>query len=354
MIKRRTALQILAATPILGAIAQCEDERAPRPRTKMGLVIHSFWVRRERPLAPDYPAISDPVDFVAAAARFGAAGIQTGLGIRDAEYIKRLRSALEQHEMYFEGTVALPKNDADVARFDAELQAATQAGATVLRTVCMNGRRYEIYEAAEQFRQFADEAWKSLQLAEPVAARHKVRLAVENHKDWRVEEMLGWLKRLSSEHVGVCLDTGNSIALLEEPHVVVEAYAPWTFTTHFKDMGVAEYEEGFLLSEVPLGSGYLDLKRVVETVHKAHPEARLNLEMITRDPLRIPCLTKKYWATLSGVPGSVLAGTLADVRRHKSPRPLPVVSNLDHRAQLNVEAANVTASLDYAREKLNL
>jgi sugar phosphate isomerase/epimerase len=354
MMNRRTALQLLAATSVLGAMAECADERAPRPRTKMGLVIHSFWVRRERPLAPEYPAISDPVDFVGAAAKFGAAGIQTGLGIRDADYLKRLRSALDRHELYFEGTVALPKNDADVARFDEELRVATEAGAKVVRTVCLNGRRYEVYDAAEQFREFADQAWKSLQLAEPVAARHKIRLAVENHKDWRIEEMLGWLKRLSSEHVGVCLDTGNSIALLEEPHEVVEAYAPWTFTTHFKDMGVTEYDEGFLLSEVPLGTGYLDLRRIVETVHKFHPEARLNLEMITRDPLRIPCLTKKYWATLGAVPGSVLAETLADVRRHKSPRPLPVVSNLDHRAQLEVEAANVTASLDYARQTLKL
>jgi sugar phosphate isomerase/epimerase len=354
MIDRRSALQILAATPWLGAFARGEEDAPRRPRTRMGLVIHSFWVRRDKPLAPEFPAISDPVDFVVAAAKFGAAGIQTGIGMRGAEYLKRLRNALEQLEMYLEGTVALPKNDGDVARFDGELRVAVEAGATVVRTVCMNGRRYEVYDAAEQFRQFADQAWKSLQLAEPVAARHKIRLAVENHKDWRIDEMMGWLKRLSSEHVGVCLDTGNSIALLEEPHEVVEAYAPWTFTTHFKDMGVAEYDEGFLLSEIPLGRGYLDLPRVVATIHKAHPEARLNLEMITRDPLRIPCLTKKYWATMGAVPGSVLAETLADVRRHRYPQPLPVVSGLEHRAQLDVEAANVTASLDYAREKLKL
>src|ERR1700741_1887850 len=118
MIDRRTALQLLAATPVLGATAMGEDERASRPRTKMGLVIHSFWVRREKPLAQEYPAISDPIDFLAAAAKFGAAGIQTGLGIRDGEYLKRLRNSLDEHEMYFEGTVVLPKNDADVARFD--------------------------------------------------------------------------------------------------------------------------------------------------------------------------------------------------------------------------------------------
>ena len=60
--------------------------------------------------------------------------------------------------------------------------------------------------------------------AEVVAARAGIRLAVENHKDWRIDEMLGWLKRLSS-NAGVCLDTGNSIALLEDLHEVVDAYA---------------------------------------------------------------------------------------------------------------------------------
>ena len=103
MITRRTALQMVAATPWLGALARGEETAAPRPRTNMGLVIHSFWVRRERPLTPEYSAISDPADFVAAAAKFGAAGIQTGLGMRDVDYVKRLRNTLEKHEIYLEG-----------------------------------------------------------------------------------------------------------------------------------------------------------------------------------------------------------------------------------------------------------
>jgi sugar phosphate isomerase/epimerase len=256
--------------------------------------------------------------------------------------------------MYLEGAAALPKIADDVARFDDELRVAKEVGVQVVRTVCMNGRRYETYDSAEQFREFADLSWKSLQLAEPVAAKYGMRLAVENHKDWRVDEMLDWLTRLSSEHVGVCLDTGNSISLLEEPHEVVEAYAPWTFTTHLKDMGVAEYEDGFLLSEVPLGQGFLDLPRVIGTLRKARPEVRLNLEMITRDPLRVPCLTKKYWATMGQVRGSVLAECLTSIRRHKSARPLPIVSTLENRAQLAAEAANVTSSLAYARDALPL
>jgi len=352
--KRRTALKVMAAAPWFASSLRADENSAAPPRVNMGLVIHSFWVRGPKPLAPDYPPLSDPLDFVAAAAKFGAAGIQIGLGVRDAEYVRRLRQTLERHQMYLEGTAALPKTAADVARFDNELRTANEAGVNVVRTVCMNGRRYETYDTAEQFREFADQSWKALQLAESVAAKYKIRLAVENHKDWRVDEMLGWLKRLSSEYVGVCLDTGNSIALLEEPHEVVEAYAPWTFTTHLKDMGFAEYEDGFLLSEVPLGQGFLDLPRVIGALQKARPEVRLNLEMITRDPLRVPCLTKKYWATLGQVSGTVLAEALARVRHHKPARPLPVVSTLDHRAQLEAETTNVTASLAYAKDVLNL
>src|SRR5207237_7029641 len=120
-------------------------------------------------------------------------------------------------------------------------------------------------------------------------------------KDWLIEELVGMLLRLSSQWVGVTVDTGNSVALLEDPLEVVRAYAPWALTTHVKDMGVQESADGFLLAEVPLGAGYLDLPEVVRVLRAARPAVRLNLEMITRDPLRVPCLTEKYWATLAGV-----------------------------------------------------
>ena len=97
---------------------------------------------------------------------------------------------------------------------------------------------------------------------------------------------------------------------------VVEALAPRAFTTHFKDMGLEEYREGFLLAEVPLGTGVLDLPRVVRILRAARPEIRFNLEMITRDPLKVPCLTERYWATFPDLPGRHLARTLSLVRDH--------------------------------------
>jgi hypothetical protein len=70
--------------------------------------------------------------------------------------------------------------------------------------------------------------------------------------------------------------------------------------------------------------------------------------MITRDPLRVPCLTDKYWATLGRVPGHDLARTLAFVRRVAGKRPLPRVSGLPPAEQLAAEDRNVTESFAFA------
>ena len=72
---------------------------------------------------------------------------------------------------------------------------------------------------------------------------------------------------------------------------MVEALAPWAFTTHLKDMAVQEYEQGFLLAEVPLGKGSSTSAGSSGPFAKRGPAIRLNLEMITRDPLQVPCLT---------------------------------------------------------------
>jgi len=312
-------------------------------RVGMGIVIHSYGARR----------FGDARAFLDHCASIGAAGVQTSLGNRQADGAA-LRDQAAKHRMYLEGIAGLPRDANDVARFSTQLHCAKEAGAAVVRSVCLSGRRYETFTTAEQYRDFAKRSWESLKLAEPVAAKHDIKLAVENHKDWRTDELLDILRRLSSRHVGVTLDTGNSIALLENPMEVIKAYAPFTFTTHFKDMGVAEYEDGFLLSEVPFGEGILDLKEAVSLIRRARPEVRINLEMMTRDPLRVPCLTRKYWATFESLPGKCLADTLAMVRAKKFPRPLPTVRQLDRPEQVRVEEENVRKCLRYARETLAL
>ena len=340
--------------PLLGVATSLFAADTPR-RKRLGVCTYSYnihWkaARDGHPKA----RFKDTLEFLEYCHQLGAGGVQIGVGSREADYPKRLRDRAEAYEMYFEGQTSLPQQTSDVDRFEAEIHAAREAGASVVRAAMLGGRRYETFDSAEAFRQFAEKSWHSLTLAEPILKKHRLRLAIENHKDRRVPELLDLLKRISSEYVGVCVDVGNNIALLEEPMGVVEALAPFAFSTHLKDMAVQEYEEGFLLSEVPLGEGFLDLQKMVAVLQKANPTIQFNLEMITRDPLKIPCLTKKYWATMESVPAAQLAGTLAMVRKHAATKPLPRTNGLDTDRQLALEDENVKASFAFARERLGL
>jgi sugar phosphate isomerase/epimerase len=342
MLTRREMLAVGAGS-VAGLMARAEQPRRPA----MGVVIHSYGARRALDKKFD-----DPFTFLDYCRTIGAGGVQTGLGVRDDAYAARLHELMTTHKLYLEGSIALPRTKDDVDRFTAEVQSAKRCGIAVFRTVLMNGRRYEVFDSAEAYRKFFEQGKQSLALARPIVEKHQVRMAVENHKDLQAPDLLDLIKKLDSPFVGICIDTGNNLALLEAPRETVDLLAPHVFTTHIKDMGVEEYADGFLIAEVPLGTGFLDLEKMVATVRKARPDVRLNLEMITRDPLRIPCLTPKYWATLENIPGRRLADMLALVRAKAAKKPLPRVSGLSKEEQVRREDENVRECLRVAREWL--
>jgi sugar phosphate isomerase/epimerase len=297
---------------------------------------------------------SDPLAFLERCHELGAGGMQGPLGVRDAEYTAKLRKAAEERGMYVEGSIMLLGQRIDADAVEKQILTAKAAGATVVRSVVMPGRRYEYFTSAEQFAQASKRALEVLQLAEPIAAKHRVRIAVENHKCHRVAERLEILKKLSSEWIGMCVDFGNSFSLCEDPLETIRAYAPYAYSVHLKDEAAKEYEDGFLFGDAALGQGFLDLIAMLRVLREARPEARFSLEVITRDPLKVPVLTAKYWASMPSVPAAELARTLATVRA-KSPRePLPMVSQLPIEKQVECETKNIVDSLVYARERLGL
>jgi len=323
----------------------------------LGICTDSYWLRSRASQGSGEARFAEPLRFLTYCHDLGAGGIQAGIGRRDDAYSSRLRRQAQEYGMFVEGTAGLPRDQADLARFEAEVLTAKSAGATVIRVVMPSkgsGRRYEAFSSADEFREIRARGWRALELAEPVAARHRVRLAVENHKDERVGEKLETLKHIASEYVGVCVDTGNDLSFLEDPLEVIEAYAPLAFSSHLKDMAVQEYEEGFILAEVPLGEGVLDLPKAVEVLRGRHPEVQFSLEMMTRDPLKVPCLTERYWSAMGDIPGRNLARTLRMVRTRAPGRALPQVSRLSTSEQFELEEANVKKCLAYAHDHLGL
>ncbi len=319
----------------------------------MGIVVHSYGARwNSKAGSTKYPAFEHAIHLMEHCKKIGAGGVQVGVNGWVGDFAKQVRDAREKLDLYLEGSIGLPKSSDDLERFETELLAAKEAGVQVLRTVCLNGRRYEDFHSEAEFQAFKSNALKSIELAEPVVRRHQMKLAIENHKDWKAEELAEIIRNLGSEWVGVTLDFGNNVSLMEDPMHVIRTLAPLAFSTHVKDMGVKEYEDGFLLSEVPLGEGIVDLKAGIDLCKKYNPDIRFSLEMITRDPLEIPCMTDGYWETLGMVPAHELASMLRQIREKSFADELPRVSGLDAEGRLAFEEENVLESLTFSKRQL--
>ncbi len=346
---RRTFISIVAV------VAPTVSAKASTTTTKrLGLTIWSYNIRwRNRMPDAQKPGWRNALDVLDHCQKLGAGCLQIGVRGWTEDFARQVRDKREALGIALEGQIGLPRTDGDLPRFEAEIRAAKEAGATILRTVCLSGRRYEKFKTLEAWKQFVADSRAALERAEPLAARHRVQLAVENHKDWRIEEHLGLLEHLGSEWIGVTLDFGNNFSLLEHPHAVAEALAPHVMSTHVKDMALAEYGGGFLLSEVPLGSGVLDLRRMMDLCEAANPAIAFNLEMITRNPLRVPVHEDGYWTTMTRLPEGEIAKTL-NLAKAGNPKSLPSVEGRTGAGKLEFEEANVRRSFAFSREKLGL
>ncbi|MFZ5927208.1 MAG: sugar phosphate isomerase/epimerase family protein [Acidobacteriota bacterium] len=314
------------------------------PRTSMGVTPDSFAVRRPARTA---------LEFLKFAHRRGFGGVQAALPPDfTPEYLKDVRQFCLENGAYWELLAPLPEDDASA--FERLVEAAKEAGAECIRSVCLSGRRYETFRSMDDWKEFVRRSHRRLALAVPVAEKHRLPLGIENHKDWTAQEMPELFRKYSSEYFGACIDFGNNMSLLDEPMELIEALAPWVINTHIKDMGVQEYPDGFLLSEVPLGKGVVDLKRAVSLLRAKRPGVRFSMDTLVRDPLKIPCLTEQYWVTFEQPDARRLAKMLRLVRANPPREPLPRIGGLSREQALALEDRILDECRAYAAGPLGL
>jgi sugar phosphate isomerase/epimerase len=338
-----------ATTPVLIA-----DDELPKKSPGLGLATFCRSLLRQQRLDAGQGDLFEPRVFIDYSRELGFGGSQCALGVLNEAAAEALQQQVSAAGMFLEAIISLPIGEEDVARFDLEMQSAAAAGARAARTVLIPGRRYEAYASLEEFRAAEGHGVRMLELATPIAERYQLPLAIENHKDHRLEERIPLFERIDSEYVGACIDTGNSLALLEYPLTTVRALVPWAKSVHLKDQGLQPHADGFLLGDIPLGKGALDLAAIVEVIRAAHPQMPFCLELITRDPLLVPCLRDDYWRPFPPLPATDLARTLRLVQ-DRTAEALPDISSRSTlAARVDLETQQVLASRDYARATLGL
>jgi sugar phosphate isomerase/epimerase len=295
-----------------------------------------------------------PFDILEHCHKLGLSAVESMVP-KDPDAVKAFREKAESYNLRVILNAPLPKSQSEVDAFDSAVKACKECGAVALHAA-LTPRRYEQFDNFPAFKKSFEQNQLSVSLAESVLRKNKIRLAVENHKGWRAAEQAAWLKRLASEWVGVCLDFGNNISLCETPDETYQLLAPFTIFAHIKDMGVEMYDEGFLLSEVLFGQGVIPLKQTVNMLHDKDPNMLFCLEMITRDPLKVPVFTDKYWATFddsySPLPGRDLARVLELVRKNPPKSPLPKITGLSPAEQIKAEDDYNLKCVEYARQNL--
>lgn len=274
----------------------------------------------------------------------------------DPTGIRKIRDQVNKYDMRLTVILRTPHTEADVPKYDAAVKACSEMDG---RVVCVHypfsGRRYEQFRTAAEFHAFDAICKASVRRAEPILRKYKMPLAIENHKGWRSDELAAWVRSTGSEYVGICLDLVNSVSLIETPQQTIDTLFPLTIFVSFKDIGADFYEDGILLSEVPLGDGHMDLAGIVARMQKKDPKMLFQLEMLTRDPLKVPIFTEQYWKVYddkSPVPPRDLAMLISWIRNHPPRKPLPRTSGLTPEQQLALEDKLNQQCIDYAQANL--
>lgn len=143
-----------------------------------------------------------------------------------------------------------------------------------------------------------------------------VKIAVENHGDFDAGEMKTLIEESGKDYVGVCLDTGNPMNLLEDPMFTVETLAPYCVTSHFRDSVLFETPRGAAFQWVALGDGTVGIDKLLRRFHELCPRAPVQLEIITgRPPTPVPYLEDGFWKAFPNKKASEFARYVALAKR---------------------------------------
>jgi hypothetical protein len=149
-----------------------------------------------------------------------------------------------------------------------------------------------------------------------------VKLAVENHGgDLQAREMKMMVEAVGTDIMGVCLDSGNPVWMLEDPHMTLEMLVPYAETSHVRDSAVWKVPEGIAVRWVNMGDGNVDIDGWIQKFIKAKPGLPIIFEnLVSANPRIHRIYDPKFWDNWRNMPAWELSRFLA-VAEKGTPKP---------------------------------
>jgi sugar phosphate isomerase/epimerase len=175
-----------------------------------------------------------------------------------------------------------------------------------------------------------------------------LKLAIENHGgDLQARELKALVEAAGTDFVGVCIDAGNAVWAIEDPHLTLEVLAPYVLTSHTRDSAVWSVPDGAAVAWTRMGDGHVDIAGYLRTFVAKCPGRPLSLEIIVTPAPRIMRYHEpSFWDAYRHMPAWEFERFLALIERGT-----PVVSAAGD-DPVTREREDVEASLQWTKALL--
>ncbi len=180
-----------------------------------------------------------------------------------------------------------------------------------------------------------------------------LKIAVENHAgDMQARELRALIEQAGKDFVGACLDSGNPLWAIEDPHLTLDTLAPYVLTSHVRDSAVWREKDSIAVAWTRLGEGNIGIREYASRFQDLCPGRAFSLETIVTGPRLVKIFDPKFWDAYRNTPAWEFARFLA-LAEHGEPRPAPPPPGSKQQAAA-LELEDMEASVRYSHQTLGI
>ena len=342
--RRRTFLAASASTAITRIDAQT------RPAIRLGVDLFSL---RSQGWSP-----SEMLDYCA---RWKARVVHFSeirfIGNLEDEHLKKVRAHADRLGIQIEigmrsicpGSKAFdPSQGTAVEQLERMIRAARTAGSPIVRAFLGTSADRTGPTPMEAH---IENTVKVLRAVRSRVVDAGIKIAVENHSgDMQARELKTLIEAAGKDFVGACIDSGNPLWVIEDPHLTLETLAPYCLTSHVRDSAVWRVKEGVAVAWVRSGEGNVGIDDWIRKFAQLCPGRALSLEVIVTGARTYAVFDPKFWAAYRNTPAWEFSRFLALAERGSPKQPDPPTPK-DQAARK--EREDFEASIQFAQRLLD-
>jgi sugar phosphate isomerase/epimerase len=193
-----------------------------------------------------------------------------------------------------------PKQGTAEEQLTRAAAAATTVGSKIVR--CFLGSAAD-RNGKVPLEQNIENVVKVLRAVKPKIVDAGLKVAIENHAgDMQARELKTLIEAAGPDFVGACLDSGNPLWAIEDPHLTLETLAPYVLTSHVRDTSLWNTPQGIAVAWTRMGEGNIAIEDYVRKYAEKCPGRALSLEIIVTNPRMYNYRDPKFWDAYKTTP----------------------------------------------------